>query len=212
LTGSGRRGRFVALEGIDGSGKSTQARLLADRLGVPLTFEPGATSLGTGLRQILLDRGGSALDPRAEALLLAADRAQHTAEVVGPALAAGRWVVSDRSVGSTLAYQGAGRGIAPDDLGWLVAWATGGAVPDLSVLLDVPLDVARARTAVRAGDTAADRFEAEAAAFRVRVADGYRALAAADPVRWAVVDGDGPADAVAETVWRVVTHRLGTPS
>jgi dTMP kinase len=214
LTGGPSRGRFVALEGIDGSGKSTQARMLADRLGAVLTFEPGATALGAGLRAVLLDRR-SEVDPRAEALLMAADRAQHTAEVVGPSLAAGRWVVSDRSVGSTLAYQGAGRGLEAGDLAWLATWATGGIVPDLNILLQVDPEVARARRAVRArrdGGPTADRFEAEAEAFRIRVAGGYRDLVAADPDRWAVVDGAAAPDAVAEAVGNAVTGRLGVPA
>src|SRR5580692_120972 len=143
------RGRLIALEGIDGSGKTTQVRLLAARPEwaglVTVTSEPGATALGRALRGLLLDRDLPPVAERTEALLVAADRAQHMAEVVAPALGAGRWVVTDRFSGSTLAYQGYGRGLDLDELRRLVAWATGGIEPDLTVLVDVPVAVARAR-------------------------------------------------------------------
>ncbi len=201
------RGRLVALEGIDGCGKSTQARRLAARLDAVATHEPGATPLGKALRDLLL-RPGTAVDPRAEALLMAADRAQHVAEVLGPALDAGRWVVTDRYSPSTLAYQGYGRGMDVEELGRLVAWATGGLVPDLVVLLEVPVAVAASR---RRGQTA-DRLETLGDAFQERVAAGFAALAAAEPGRWVVVDGTGTADAVADVVLGAVVDRLGRPS
>ena len=131
------RGRLIALEGIDGCGKSTQARALAEALGARLTFEPGATPVGARLRQLLLAPDAPPPSPRAEALLMAADRAEHVALVLEPALAAGEWVVSDRYAGSTIAYQGYGRGLDPAALGELVGWATGGLAADLSVLVDV---------------------------------------------------------------------------
>lgn len=191
--------RFIAFEGGEGSGKSTQARLLAEALGAVLTHEPGGTELGRRIRSLVLDPdGGHAVDRRAEALLMAADRAQHVAEVIRPALDAGRDVVSDRFSGSTLAYQGYGRGLDLDDLAWLSRWASGGLEPDLIVLLDLPREVALGRLA---GDP--DRMESAGQAFHDRVADGYRELAADNPGRWVVVDGTGTVDEVAARVLKV---------
>jgi dTMP kinase len=199
-------GRLIAFEGIDGCGKSTQAAILADRLDALLTHEPGGTALGAQLRGLLLQPGGSALSVRTEALLMAADRAQHVDEVVGPALRDGRWVVTDRYTGSTLAYQGYGRGIGGPELDALVAWATGGLVPDLTVLIEIPVQMAAARRADKDGD----RFEDEGSAFLSRVADGYRRLAEDSPATWLVVDGTGPVEEVAAAVWAGVA-RLGPP-
>ena len=191
--------RFVVFEGGEGSGKSTQAALLAARLGAVLTREPGGTDVGRRIRAIVLDPGlPSPLDPRAEALLMAADRAQHVAEVIRPALARGDDVVSDRFAGSTLAYQGYARGLDVDELARISSWATGGLEPDLVVLLDVTPEV----TAARMG-RALDRMELAGDDFHRRVAEGYRALAAADP-RWVVVDGAGTVDDVAERVAEAV--------
>ena len=201
-----KRGRLIALEGIDGCGKSTQAELLATRLGALLTFEPGATVLGGSLRRLLLDRGDVPIAERTEALLMGADRAQHVAEVVGPALEAGRWVVSDRFSASTLAYQGFGRGLDRSELDPLMAWATGGISPDLNVLIEVPVEVGAARR----GTAAADRFECEGDAFLQRVAAGYRSLAGAADGPWLVVDGTGPTDEVADAVWFGVNRALGS--
>jgi dTMP kinase len=199
---------LIALEGIDGSGKTTQARILAGRspgARVTLTSEPGATALGGGLRRLLLDPDLPPVGERTEALLLAADRAQHVTEVVAPALEAGRWVVTDRFSGSTLAYQGYGRGLDLDDLRRLVAWATGGIEPDLNVLVDVPLEVARGRRAAGTDD----RLERLSPDFHQRVRDGYLALAAGDPDRWVVVDGVGEVDEVAGRLSAAVESRLG---
>jgi dTMP kinase len=201
------RGRLIAVEGVDGCGKSTQARILAARLGARLTFEPGATELGQTLRSLVLHGAGDGPAVRAEALLMAADRAQHVAEVIEPQLARGRWVVTDRFSGSTLAYQGYGRGLDVGELARVVAWATSGLEADLSVLVDVPGSVARGRLAA----VRPDRLERLDEAFHRRVGDGFRALAEADPRRWAVVDGTpGPA-AVARAVAEVVDDRLGRP-
>jgi dTMP kinase len=200
------RGRLVAFEGGEGCGKSTQARLLADALGALLTFEPGATPLGAAIRALVLDPD-AVVGGRAEALLMAADRAQHVAEVVEPALAAGRHVVTDRFVGSSLAYQGFGRGLDVDALADLSRWATGGVAADLVVLLDVAPDLARHRLQGRP-----DRFESEDAAFHERVAGGFRALAAADPARWLVVDGTAPIDEVHAAVLAGVRARLAVPA
>ena len=200
------RGTFIALEGGEGSGKSTQAGLLAERLDAVLTYEPGATDLGSALRRILLDPSSTAgLDDRAEALLMAADRAQHVAAVVGPALEAGRTVVCDRYIGSSLAYQGHGRGLGVDAVAALSAFATGGLLPDVYVLLDVPRDVAEGRLTGRP-----DRLEGAGADFHERVRAGYRDLAAADPDRWLVVSGVGSPVEVADRLAAALGDRLGS--
>lgn len=197
-------GRLVALEGVDGSGKSTQARILAESLGALLTFEPGATELGQALRHLVLDPA-HAPDVRTEALLLAADRAQHVAQIVRPALDAGRLVVTDRFSASTLAYQGYGRGIPIDELRRLVDWATGGLEPDLTVVVDIDPPLARRRLAHQK----TDRLERLDEEFFSRVRNGYLELAAEDPGRWTVVDGSADVEAVAAAVRDVVEQRLG---
>jgi dTMP kinase len=201
----GGRGRLIAFEGIDGCGKSTQAALLAEHLQATLSFEPGATTLGASLRTLLLDPSLPAVAPRAEALLMAADRAQHVAEVVEPALAAGTWVVTDRFSGSTYAYQGYGRGMDLEELRWLVRWATEGLQPDLTVLIEVPVTTAvERRSGVRS-----DRFEALGREFQQRVAEGFHQLATEDPATWAVIDGTRPVDEVFAAVASAVRDRLG---
>lgn len=195
-------GRFIALEGGEGCGKSTQARRLAEHLGALLTREPGGTPVGERIRAILLDPETGELDPRAEALLVAAARAQHVAAVVRPALEAGTDVVTDRYLGSSLAYQGHGRGLDVDEVLALSAWGTGDLHPDLTILLEVPAAEAAARMGVDR-----DRFEAEDPGFHDRVAAGYRALAEADPGRWVVVDGSGTIEVVAHRVREVVESR-----
>jgi dTMP kinase len=193
-------GVFVVLEGGDGSGKSTQAQLLVSRLRdlgreVVATREPGATEAGAVIRSLVL--GGGDLDPRAEALLIAADRAEHVAEVIRPALDRGAVVVSDRYIPSSLAYQGVARGLGVDEIARLSAWATGELTPDLVVILDVAADEAAAR---RAGPE--DRMEREPDSFRSAVNQAYRDLA----VRfgWTTVDGSAPVEVVAEQVWAAV--------
>ena len=169
------RGRLIALEGIDGCGKTTQARALADALGARLTHEPGATPVGTLLRELLLSPDAPGPSARAEALLMAADRAEHVALVVEPALAAGDWVVSDRYAASTIAYQGYGRGLEPTALAGVIAWATGGVAADLSILVDVPVDVASTRLSAAPGrgrDEGPDRMERLGPSFAARVRRG----------------------------------------
>ena len=195
--------RFIVFEGGDASGKSTQSTRLAERLGAVHTREPGGTDIGRRLRDLMLDARTTGLADRAEALLMAADRAQHVAEVVRPALVAGRHVVSDRYIGSTLAYQGHGRGLPIIELRRMSAWASGDLWPDLIVLLDVPPEVAAARAS-----GAPDRVEAAGADFHDRVARGYHALASADPLHWVTIDGSAPADEVEAAVWAAVTARL----
>ena len=192
-----RRGKYIAFEGWEASGKSTQARLLSQRLDAVLTREPGGTALGLAIRGLLLGNGPAPTE-RAEALLFAADRAQHLAEIVEPALAEGRDVITDRSYGSTLAYQGYGRGQSIEELMRLVEWTSGGLLPDLVVLLTVAVDTADDRL----GDQR-DRMESEDSDFATRVIEGFTALAEADPDRWVVVDGAGSIEEVAARVAKV---------
>jgi dTMP kinase len=201
------RGRLIALEGVDGSGKTTQARLLAASIGAVLTFEPGATELGRSLRHLLLDPGRPAPVPRAEVLLMAADRAQHVDEVLLPALQSGRWVVTDRFSASTLAYQGWGRGLATDSLRQVVGWASAGLEPDLTVLVDVPLEVARQRLE----PAGRDRLEGLGSDFHERVRHGFVAMARADEAHWVVVDGTMAIDTLAVEIAALVRARLGAP-
>jgi dTMP kinase len=188
------RGRLIAFEGGEASGKSTQAARLAATLGAVLTREPGGTGIGKRIREIVLDPGVSGMAPSTEALLMAADRAQHVAEVIEPALAAGNDVVTDRYIPSSLAYQGYGRGLDVEDLRRVSARTAGAIEPDLVVLLDVPASVAGERLQGR------DRMEAAGDDFHARVTEGYRRLAAADPDRWIVIDGVGSVDEVAARV------------
>jgi dTMP kinase len=193
--------RLIVFEGGEGSGKSTQAALLATRLGALLTREPGGTEIGRRIRALVLDDAvGAALDVRAEALLMAADRAQHVAEVIRPALERGVDVVSDRFTGSTLAYQGFARGLPVAELAKLSTWATGGLEADLVILLDVPTAVAATRMKPEA-----DRMESAGDDFHRRVAEGYLALAAGDPQRWRVVDGSGSVAEVGALVTAALT-------
>ncbi len=196
-------GRFIALEGGEGCGKSTQAARLAAALDAVLTREPGGTAIGRQVRALLLDPATEGLAARAEALLMAADRAQHVEEVVRPALADGRHVVTDRYAASSLAYQGYGRGLPVEEVARLSTWASGGLWPDLTVLLDVSSDVAAARLGADR-----DRFEREGDGFHGRVRDGFLALAAADSARWVVLDGAAPVDEVAVAVAAAVRQRL----
>ncbi|WSB85791.1 dTMP kinase [Streptomyces cellulosae] len=197
-------GFFIALEGGDGAGKSTQAEALADWIRskgheVVLTREPGATPVGKRLRSILLDVSSAGLSHRAEALLYAADRAEHVDTVVRPALERGAVVISDRYIDSSVAYQGAGRDLSPTEIARINRWATAGLVPNLTVLLDVSPETARERFT-----EAPDRLESEPAEFHARVRSGFLTLAAADPGRYLVVDaGQEP-----EAVTAVIRHRL----
>lgn len=183
------RPAYIAFEGPEGCGKSTQAAALAQTLGAVLTRETGGTEVGARLRDILHDVNVTDLDARAEALMIAADRAQHLATVVAPALGSGRDVVSDRSVYSSLAYQGYGRGLDLERLRAVNDWAIDGRWPHLVILLEVPLETIERR--LRARDR--DRFEREDARFHQRVIDGFRAMADADPAHWVVVDASAPA-------------------
>lgn len=198
------RGRLIALEGGEGCGKSTQVMHLAADLAGLVTREPGGTAVGRLIRGVLLDPAHEGLVARSEALLLAADRAQHAAEVVEPALAAGTHVVSDRSAYSSLAYQGFGRGLPIDEVRALNDWALAGRWPDLVLLLDLDLEVAATRIT-----RDLDRIERAGDAFHQRVRAGYLQLAASDPERWVVLDADRSPDEVAFAVRAAVRERLG---
>jgi dTMP kinase len=198
-------GRYVVLEGAEGCGKSTHAARLAAELGAILTRETGGTAIGGRIREILHDTAVTELTARAEALLVAADRAQHSAQVLRPSLAAGRHVVSDRSVYSTLAYQGYGRGLDLADVRRLNEWALDGCWPDLVLLLDVAPDQLERRMRGRQ----LDRFEREDAGFHARVRDGFCRMADEEPRRWVVLDGSAREEDVAADVRRAVRERLG---
>ena len=194
---------YIAFEGPEGCGKSTQAARLAEATGAVLTRETGGTDIGVRLRTILHDTTVDDLADRAEALIAAADRAQHIAEVVRPALQAGRSVISDRSVYSTLAYQGYGRGLDIDAVRRINEWATDGLWPDVVVYLDAPDEVIAERMRRRE----LDRFEAAGDQFHERVTAGYRTMAAADPERWVIVPAIGSIDAVADVIRRALDAR-----
>jgi dTMP kinase len=196
------RGVFITLEGGDGSGKTTQAELLEEWLAargrtVVRTREPGGTEVGIEVREIVLHHRGD-IAPRAEALLYAADRAHHVATVVRPALDRGDVVIQDRYIDSSVAYQGAGRVLDPEEVRLVSEWATEGLRPDLTILLDLAAAAARERLDV--ARTRYDRLEAEASDFHDRVRAAYLDLAAADPERFLVVDGALPVDDIAATI------------
>ncbi|HWM37463.1 MAG TPA: dTMP kinase [Streptomyces sp.] len=199
-----RNGFFIALEGGDGAGKSTQVETLAEWIRakgheVVVTKEPGSTAVGKRLRSILLDVSEAGISHRAEALLYAADRAEHVDTVVRPALERGAIVISDRYIDSSVAYQGAGRDLSPTEIARISRWATDGLVPHLTVLLDVSPETARERFT-----EAPDRLESEPAEFHDKVRTGFLTMAAADPARYLVID----AAQAPETVTTVVRHRL----
>jgi dTMP kinase len=197
------RGRFISFEGVDGAGKSTQVAAVAGALrerGVDcvLTREPGGTPLGELLRSLVL---GQDMAPLTETLLMFAARNEHVLQVIAPALDAGRWVLCDRYTDASYAYQGSGRGIAPERLDTLSEWVLAGRLPDLTVLVDVnPAEAQRRRQQARA----ADRFEQESAAFFERVQTGYLQRAGREPGRFLLVDGGSAADAVTHSIM----HRL----
>lgn len=203
------RGLFITLEGGDGVGKSTQAKLLAEWLAgegreVVRTREPGGTALGLEVRRLVLHGGDEigAVDPRAEALLYAADRAQHIATVVRPALERGAVVVQDRYIDSSLAYQGAGRVLDVSDVRRVSEWAVDGLWPDVTVLLDLAPERAIARRESRdsVDGTAADRLEAEAHEFHAAVRSGFLELAQSEPDRFLVVDAEQSAEEIHEQI------------
>ena len=213
-------GTFITFEGIDGSGKSTQLRLLnnflrANGLNPLITREPGGTPVGLRLRAALLD-ATEEVDPLTELLVFAADRAQHVRRVIRPALESGLVVISDRYADATIAYQGAGRGFPPDLIAEIVQLATEGLKPDLTVLFDVSIEESTNRTTRRGtGKSAAskmgrDRLDVETAEFHARVRDAYLEIARAEPERVKVVDASGPVEQTQEQVKSIVVPYLKT--
>lgn len=201
------RGTFVVFEGGEGSGKSTQAALLAERTGAVLTRQPGGTSIGMRIRELLLSPDTVGLSDRAEALLMAADRAQHVAELIEPTLASGGDVICDRFMASSLAYQGAGRSLGVDAVAELSLFAIDGLTPDVVFLLDVPVDVSRSRV----GDVQ-DRLERLDDDFHQRVRTTFNALAAEHSDHWVVIDGTRPVDEVTALIDTVMHERFGWPT
>lgn len=211
-------GTFITFEGIDGSGKSTQLRLLntflrARGCNALITREPGGTALGLRLREALLD-ALEEVDPLTELLVFAADRAQHVRRKLLPALEQGAVVISDRYADATVAYQGAGRGFPPELISQIVQLATGGLKPDLTLLFDVSIDESTSRTTRRssgkssAGRGARDRLDIEDAEFHARVRDAYLRIANTEPERIKVIDTSGPVDATHERVKQVIVPFL----
>ena len=198
-------GRYIAFEGVEGCGKSTHVKRLATHLDALVTREPGGTVIGTTLREIMANTANTHLSPRAEALLMSADRAQHLHELVVPTLESGRHVVSDRSVYSSLAYQGYGRQLDLTQLRQFNDFAINSRWPDLVVYLRVDLVAVRARLQKR--DT--DRFEREDDAFFRRVMNGFDELAQREPDRWLVIDATPPKDELELIIRRAVCDRLG---
>jgi dTMP kinase len=204
-------GRLIAFEGGEGSGKTTQARLISiwlRELGydVVTTNEPGATKIGMRLRALLLDTAHTGMSPKAEALMYAADRAEHVASVIAPALDRGAIVITDRYVDSSLAYQGAGRNLPAEEIARFNWWATGGRVPDLTILLDMDPMAGLQRRA-----RSADRLEAEPAEFHQRVRAGFLALARAEPARYLVLDADRPAVEITRDIQERIRDMLPDP-
>jgi dTMP kinase len=214
-----RRGRFISLEGGEAGGKSTQARLLVAALGragiaAVATREPGGSPGAEAIRGFVKGAVGVAWSPRTEALLHYAARQDHLDRLIRPALAAGRWVVTDRFADSTRAYQGAGQGA---DAAWLAALdrlVVGADAPDLTLVLDVDRATAAARQAGRDGPAgqAADRYEGQDAAFHQRVREAFLAIAAAAPARCRIIDAARPVALVEADIWRAVAERFALPA
>lgn len=201
------RGFFIVFEGGEGAGKSTQAQLLVEALlsaghAVTLTREPGGTPAAEAIRNILLSTDNTGLDDRAEALLFAAARGEHTARVIRPALDRGHVVVCDRYIDSSIAYQGVGRDLGAEKVRDLSLWATGGLTPDLTLVLDI--DPAGGLSRVERPD----RLEAEPLQWHARVRQGFLDLAAADPQRYLVLDGSAPVTDIAAQVQAAVLSQL----
>ena len=198
------RGKYIAFEGLEGCGKSTHVTRLATSLNGLATREPGGTEIGAALRATMLDAKNTSLSPRSEALMMAADRAQHIQQVVLPAIESGRHVVSDRSVYSSLAYQGYGRELDLESLRHFNSWAIQDVWPDLVVFIDVPLDALLERLKKRE----LDRFEREDRSFFERVLRGFHEMAQQEPSRWVIIDGSPPKDELEVTIRRLIAERL----
>jgi dTMP kinase len=213
---SAPRGRFITLEGGEGVGKSTQAQLLADRLerlgvSVVVTREPGGSPGAEALRDVILSGKAAPFGPAGEALLFSAARIDHIDHTIAPALARGAWVISDRFADSTKAYQGAAGKLDPSLIASLERVAIGDVRPDLTLMLDLPVEKGLARAAARRGATAtADRFEREGAAFHQTLREAFLDIARAEPQRCAVIDADKPTQEVAQAIWLCVRERLAS--
>lgn len=207
---------FIVIEGIEGAGKSSVqnglgAFLSSHGKSVVLTREPGGTELGKDIRQLLLAKRTDAVDPKAELLLFAADRAQHVSSVIRPALAAGAVVICDRFTFSTIAYQGFGRGLSHEVIEQLNSVATDGLLPDLVLLLDLPVETGLARAKKRADQESPEswtRFESEAVAFHQKIRDGFLQLAKQNQKLFEIIDATKQADVVLEQACQIVTKRL----
>jgi dTMP kinase len=211
------RGRFISFEGGEGSGKSTQIKILAERLaGVKLqtivTREPGGSPGAEIIRHLVLSGMGKLLGPEAETLLFAAARDDHARTVIEPALKQGTWVLSDRFSDSTRVYQGALGHVAPGILNAMQRVTIGDLKPDLTVILDVPVEVGLKRAAVRRGTAAADRFESEDISFHQQLRDAYREIANNEPKRCVLIDATEEPAKVAANIWSAMRDRLFTPS
>lgn len=207
------KGRFITFEGIDGSGKSTQLRLLEGRLrdeGVDLvvTLEPGGTPLGRSLRSAFLETDET-VSPRAELLLFAADRAQHIDFLIKPAIAAGKVVISDRFADATTAYQGAGRGFDASTVGQVIELATGGLKPDLTLFFDISVSTAIERMSERNGsDVKSNRMDSESNEFYTRVRNAYLSIRDSEPERFRLIDAERPIDEIQADVYEMVSEVL----
>jgi len=207
------RGSFITFEGGEGSGKSTHARLLGERLkalglDVVITREPGGSPGAEIIRHILLSGIAKPLGAETEAILFAAARDDHLRTVIRPAIAAGKWVVCDRFIDSTRVYQGTLGHVDPRLIRSLERVTVGGAIPDITFILDVPATVGLARAKTRRENGAVDRFEAEDVAYHEELRKAYLALAESEPNRCIVIDGRAPRDVVAERIWETVEKRL----
>jgi len=199
------KAKFIAFEGGDASGKSTQARRVSEIIDAVFTREPGGTTVGESLRTILLDPNET-VAVRAEALLMAASRAQLVADVITPALAQERHVVTDRFLASSLAYQGYASGLPVDEVLSLSLFATESLIPDLTVLIDIPIE-----ESIKRREQSPDRFEQENRSFHEKVRKGYLELAEAEKEKWVVIDGTGTVEEVSLLVDQAIKERLGLP-
>ena len=209
------RGRFITFEGGEGSGKSTQIKILAERLNTAklraiVTREPGGSPGAEIIRHLVLSGMGKLLGADAETLLFAAARDDHVHTVIKPALEQGIWVLCDRFADSTRAYQGRLGDVMPGLLNAMERVTIGDLKPDLTVILDVPVEVGMQRAAARRGSSAPDRFEAEDIAFHQKLRDAYREIAAGDPERCVLIDANAGADTVAASVWTALRDRVLT--
>jgi dTMP kinase len=207
------RGRFITFEGGEGAGKSTHAALLAQKLrtlgvGVVLTREPGGSSGAEVIRHVLLSGAAKPLGPEAEAMLFAAARDDHIRHTILPALTRGRWVICDRFTDSTRIYQGELGGVDTKLLRALERVTVGDLKPDLTFVLDLPVEVGMSRAEKRRGDVASDRFEGESKDYHEQLRDAFRMLAMSDPNRCVLIDASGTRSDVAEQIWNVVNKRL----